>query len=645
MSILKLARQGAALKAQSAKEPPLWGYAPGAVATGIRQMFLGTDWAMEAGDSWLNGIVLMGLAFKVSAISEVTPFVGEPGKDGELVPASRTGNVAAFLDAFESGNEDYDWRTMMGGVLLGDDCAGNGFLLKRYGRMNQVIGFRWEPHTLVRPKTLGTTQLIDRYEYGAPGSSAIDLEKEQVVHVRSDLLDPADRRLGLSRLAGVVRDVVSDNELSSWLAALLLSGAAPDVIMSPKESTSKSEWSPAKIREVRQLWQSLRRESRGAPFPTPFPMEITPYTHSPEDMQLDQTRQGPAGRILAAMGLNAMALGLPDPNKTYSNLEQALDAAGKRTILPMLSRWGWQIGHQCFDDFGIDKRRYRLAWNTKSVSWLQDETDQLHTRAANTFKHGGYDLYRYKEVIGEKPDPKDKGVTYFDLLATSRPAAPAPKDGAQEESKKSYSILFKASSKYQTEHDQIVLSVGRDMRKDIERFVRGEVTAETLRLRLDETIADAHADLYNLGYEMASGSAADPETVAEIRRQMMDDQSFFSGGLVDDLVKQDPRYLDEEGNLRDDSKALDARLRMYGDRAAGTGNAGWVDGCDDDEEFTWHKPALESCPDCVTYQEFSPYTKSTLPTTPRSGDSQCISNCKCYLTRSDGQASFKPLGD
>jgi len=37
------------------------------------------------------------------------------------------------------------------------------------------------------------------------------------------------------------------------------------------------------------------------------------------------------------------------------------------------------------------------------------------------------------------------------------------------------------------------------------------------------------------------------------------------------------------------------------------------------------------CPDCLILAVDSPYTKKTLPTTPRAGDTKCLSNCKCHL--------------
>jgi len=42
-------------------------------------------------------------------------------------------------------------------------------------------------------------------------------------------------------------------------------------------------------------------------------------------------------------------------------------------------------------------------------------------------------------------------------------------------------------------------------------------------------------------------------------------------------------------------------------------------------------PEAESCPDCIRIAAGGPYTKDTLPTVPRRGDTRCLSNCQCRL--------------
>ena len=45
----------------------------------------------------------------------------------------------------------------------------------------------------------------------------------------------------------------------------------------------------------------------------------------------------------------------------------------------------------------------------------------------------------------------------------------------------------------------------------------------------------------------------------------------------------------------------------------------------------WRLHPAEHCEGCKVLARYSPYTKFTLPTTPKAGSTQCLSNCKCSL--------------
>ena len=45
----------------------------------------------------------------------------------------------------------------------------------------------------------------------------------------------------------------------------------------------------------------------------------------------------------------------------------------------------------------------------------------------------------------------------------------------------------------------------------------------------------------------------------------------------------------------------------------------------------WTLHPAEHCVNCLELAAGSPYTKETLPTFPKRGDTQCLTNCKCTL--------------
>ena len=61
-------------------------------------------------------------------------------------------------------------------------------------------------------------------------------------------------------------------------------------------------------------------------------------------------------------------------------------------------------------------------------------------------------------------------------------------------------------------------------------------------------------------------------------------------------------------------------------------SSGMVGAAGPNHVFWWDLGAVDMhCPDCVTLNAGNPYTKETLPTVPRAGETQCIFNCKCTL--------------
>ena len=75
------------------------------------------------------------------------------------------------------------------------------------------------------------------------------------------------------------------------------------------------------------------------------------------------------------------------------------------------------------------------------------------------------------------------------------------------------------------------------------------------------------------------------------------------------------------------------RIKMYASSLEGTYNAGRVAGSPTNSLVYWimDKKTHISCPECGYLADKSPWTKDSLPTTPKSGLCSCISNCRCSL--------------
>jgi hypothetical protein len=79
------------------------------------------------------------------------------------------------------------------------------------------------------------------------------------------------------------------------------------------------------------------------------------------------------------------------------------------------------------------------------------------------------------------------------------------------------------------------------------------------------------------------------------------------------------------------------RAAMYGNTVEGIAWNAKVESFPDGALIGWLLGNAEHCTDCLILASQSPFTKQTLPTTPRAGGTICRSRCKCRLTVKKGR--------
>lgn len=73
------------------------------------------------------------------------------------------------------------------------------------------------------------------------------------------------------------------------------------------------------------------------------------------------------------------------------------------------------------------------------------------------------------------------------------------------------------------------------------------------------------------------------------------------------------------------------RIKNYALTVNAIFEAGKVRSISAESLIYWVLHPAEHCPDCLELSKRSPYTKYTLPTTPKAGVTRCLMNCKCTL--------------
>jgi hypothetical protein len=166
----------------------------------------------------------------------------------------------------------------------------------------------------------------------------------------------------------------------------------------------------------------------------------------------------------------------------------------------------------------------------------------------------------------------------------------------------------------------------------INQFLTGKLTEKEMRTQVIKTMKRAWKTVFFAGVR-SSGIPGDfgkkwrmettPEDEKWLKSAMSHEMRFLNKMLTQVV----------EGNYK---MPLPRRVRMYVDALESFYNSARVMGVPMNTIFHW-KLSPEGvkkdniCASCVYLSEHSPYTKKTLPTTPRSGMTLCLTNCRDKL--------------
>lgn len=136
---------------------------------------------------------------------------------------------------------------------------------------------------------------------------------------------------------------------------------------------------------------------------------------------------------------------------------------------------------------------------------------------------------------------------------------------------------------------------------------------------------------YRLGYAVRTGEA--PPVLTDRLVADIDRQKRFASGFARDLADGVP---EQKGRM-----GVGNRSALYGNSIGGAFNHGAVAAAAPNELIHWRLGATDHCSDCPVLAVSGPYTRNTLPTMPRNGETECRMNCACHLEfiRTDGEVN------
>lgn len=382
---------------------------------GVRALLAGSsyDYRREAGLVYDNSVVASAIDFYASKFSEANLETQVKGPDGKWI---RDKSSQKEIDPFVQPNDYYGEDALWYGIVLSMFVAGRAILFKvRNEYTRELLGFYYLPHfqckILSNRNNANGQKLITHVEYTPLGGSPQVLEFDQVVILRWGI-DPLNPGSGLSPLQGVLREICTDNEASTYSAALLRNMGIPGAIVMPdSDSGSAGDPTPDQRESIADLWRSFMRDARGGILPLPRKMKFEYPAFDPQKMVLRELRADNSSRILSAFKIAPVVLGLGDEkDRTYSNYPTALRATLENGFLPVARMISNQLTFQLRGEFDLNINRRRLGWDLDEVLGLQEGQNDLHERVREDYKAGVIDRYTAKERMGEAPEESDRGV-------------------------------------------------------------------------------------------------------------------------------------------------------------------------------------------------------------------------------------------
>lgn len=177
----------------------------------------------------------------------------------------------------------------------------------------------------------------------------------------------------------------------------------------------------------------------------------------------------------------------------------------------------------------------------------------------------------------------------------------------------------KAKSKYKT----VKKNFGGELQKHLNKLMDGKYSKKQFQHHVRKEFKKAYYRAFELGTE-STGINLDYVKLPKSDYAWLDrarsGEYKYLDKFIDDVINGD--------GTMDYSK----RMSMYQDTLDSLFDAGRVDAMPSEgTTIYWILSAEESCPDCLELASDSPYIPNELPSTPRAGDTRCLSNCQCTL--------------
>jgi HK97 family phage portal protein len=260
------------------------------------------------------------------------------------------------------------------------------------------------------------------------------LPTEQAPILHSRLFHPTNDTYGLSRTEAAAYSIDTHNEASRFGKQFLQNRCRPEGALTytdpTKEGRTLTDVQFDRLKKEMEE-QYSGPDNAGRPMLLDGGLQWVPYTYSPRDADLMESRRESAREIALAFGVPPMILGIPGDN-TYSNYREANLALYRQTVLPLFRRVAMDLSAFLQPSYGD---RFRIEADYDQIPALSLEREQVWDRV-----QGATDLTineRRRELGYEDVDGGDVVLVSSTQVPLEdlgfEPGGPAPADEEPQE--------------------------------------------------------------------------------------------------------------------------------------------------------------------------------------------------------------------
>jgi HK97 family phage portal protein len=377
------------------------------------------DYEVEAGELYANAVVALCLKWLGDRFPKPPIRVSRIGTDGKYVPLPKS----PMVDLWNKPNAYMTRRTLETAVGMSLVVDGNAYIHKRRTKAGQLHDLWWLPHDRTWPEWDADPEspFVKEYKVQTDFGDRY-LPPEDVIHLRVGL-DPQNVRKGYAPLKACLREVCSTNEESGYVATILRNMGVPGLAIVPDDPMLQpSKEDAERIKE--KFREAFTGDNRGDAVVMAGKYKVDQVGFSPEQLALDKLPAMAIAKVASACGVEPMSVGLPDPNKTFSNKEAA-DRSSWASVSAMQDIIAEGLRYGLLPEFGYDPQRFAVEYDYTGVAELNEAADGIAQRAALLVEKGILTPNEGRELMGFEP-LGDEGA---DMLGGALPEPPQPPPG------------------------------------------------------------------------------------------------------------------------------------------------------------------------------------------------------------------------